>query len=186
MSYRIASRYAKSLIELAQEKGKLEEVHQDIILLNSSFIESRELRFFLKSPIINTDKKLEILNKLFFTRIHEITSKFLNLMTSKGREGYLHEIAASFISQYNELKGVTPVHITSAVKLEQGTIEHLISNLKTKENLKEVEVTETIDETLVGGFILRYGDKQIDSSVRSSLQRLHNLVADDSFVKKIR
>ena len=65
MSYRIASRYAKSLIDLAQEKGKLEEVRNDVILMNDSFKASRELRVFLKSPVIGIEKKLEVLNKLF-------------------------------------------------------------------------------------------------------------------------
>ena len=64
MSYRIASRYAKSLIDLAQEKGKLEEVRNDVLLLNDSFKASRELRMFLKSPVIGPDKKLEVLLSL--------------------------------------------------------------------------------------------------------------------------
>ena len=186
MSYRIASRYAKSLIELAQEKGKLEQVHNDVLLLNEAFKTSRELRTFLKSPVIRPDKKLEVLNKLFLSRVSEVTGKFIVLMTHKGREQFLHEISESFIIQYNEFKNITPVTITSAVKLDKATIDTLLSGLKKKENLGEIQLTESIDESLVGGFILLYGDKQIDTSVRSSLQKLHNLVADDSYVKKIR
>jgi F-type H+-transporting ATPase subunit delta len=186
MSYRIASRYAKSLIELAQEKGKLEEVHNDVLLLNQAFKESRELRVFLKSPVIRADKKLEVLNKLFLTKVSEVTGKFIVLMTNKGREQFLSEIAESFIIQYNESKNITPVRITSAVKLDKATIDNLLSGLRKREKIEEIQLTETIDESLLGGFILLYGDKQIDSSVRSSLQKLHNLVADDSYIKKIR
>jgi len=186
MSYRIATRYAKSLIELAQEKGKLEEVYKDILLLNDSFHVSRELRVFLKSPVIGPEKKLEVLNKLFLTKVNEITGKFIILLTNKGREGYLSEIAESFITQYNVIKNITPVRITSAVKLDKSTIDTLLDGLRKREKIEEVQLTEAIDETLLGGFILLYGDKQIDSSVRSSLQKLHNLVADDSYVKKIR
>jgi F-type H+-transporting ATPase subunit delta len=72
------------------------------------------------------------------------------------------------------------------VKLDKSAIDNILAGLIKKEHLGEVELTEVIDESLVGGFILQYGDKQVDSSVRSSLQKLHNLVADDSYVKKIR
>ncbi len=158
MSYRIASRYAKSLIELAQEKGKLEEVYKDILLLN----------------------------KLFLAKVNEITGKFIVLLTNKGREGYLSEIAESFATQYNVIKNITPVRITSAVKLDKATIDNLLDGLRKKEKIEEVQLTEAIDESLLGGFILLYGDKQIDSSVRSALQKLHHLVEDDSYVKKLR
>ena len=186
MSYRIASRYAKSLIELAQEKGKLEEVHADVLLLNESFHASRELRIFLKSPVIGSEKKVEVLNKLFLSKVNEITGRFIILLTTKGREQFLSEIAEAFIAQYNVLKNITPVTITSAVKLDKTTIDNLLSGLRKREKIEEIQLTESIDESLLGGFVLLYGDKQIDSSVRSSLQKLHNLVADDSYVKKIR
>ena len=186
MSYRIATRYAKSLIELAQEKGKLEEVFADMQLMNESFHASRELRVFLKSPVIGADKKVEVLNKLFLSRINDITGKFILLMTNKGREQFLSEIAESFITQYNVIKNITPVTITSAVKLDKTTIETILAGLRKREKIEEIKLTETIDESLLGGFVLLYGDKQVDSSVRSSLQKLHNLVADDSYIKKIR
>jgi F-type H+-transporting ATPase subunit delta len=186
MSYRIASRYAKSLIDLAQEKGKLEEVRNDVILMNDSFKASRELRVFLKSPVIGIEKKLEVLNKLFLSKVTEITGKFIVLMTHKGREEFLSEIAESFLIQYNVIKNITPVTITSAVKMDKATIDNLLTGLRKREKIEEIQLTEVIDPSLVGGFILLYGDKQIDSSVRSSIQKLHNLVADDSYVKKIR
>lgn len=186
MSYRIATRYAKSLIELAQQIGKFEEVNNDMKLLNSTIKQSAELRLFLKSPIINADKKLAVLNKVFLTNVTELTGKFIVLLTTKGREGYLSEIAESFLIQYNQIKHITPVTISSAVKLDQALIDELLAGLRKRENITEVQLNETIDPSLLGGFVLLYGDKQIDSSVRTSLQKLHNLVADDSYVKKIR
>lgn len=186
MSHAVATRYAKSLIQLAQEKGKLEEVHHDIVLMDNAFESSRELRVFLKSPVVDTTKKLEVMNKLFLSRVHEITGKFIVLLTNKGREGYMHEIANAFIVQYNVIKNITPVKITSAVKLEKSTIDEMLAGLRKKENITEIQLTEAVDNSLLGGFILQYGDKQIDSSVRSSLQKLHNTVADDSYMKRIR
>lgn len=185
MSYRIATRYAKSLIELAQEKGKLEEVRHDMSEMAAIIKSSPELRVFLKSPVVGADKKVAVLNKVF-AKGNEITVRFITLLASKGREGFLQEIAESFGIQYNVLKNITPVKITSAVKLDKTTIDTMLADLKKRENLGEVQLTETIDESLLGGFVLLYGDKQIDSSVRTSLQKLRNLVEDDSYVKNLR
>ena len=185
MSYRIATRYAKSLIELAQEKGKLEEVHTDILHMQTVIKSSSELRVFLKSPIVNVDKKLGVFNKVF-ANVNEITGKFIKLMTEKGREAFLPEIADSFLVQYNVMKNITPVRITSAVKLDKSTIDTILADLTKRENLSQIELTETVDESLLGGFVLHYGDNQIDTSVRTTLQKLHNLVADDSYIKKIK
>jgi F-type H+-transporting ATPase subunit delta len=185
-AHRLASRYAKSILDLAVERGALDTVYQDIMLLDRTIESSRELRVFLKSPIVPTDKKQEVFAKLFGGKMEEITSKFITLLTAKGREGYLHEIASAFIIQYNVIKKITPVTLTSAVKLDQATIDSIVLGLKKKENLTEVQLTETVNPDLIGGFILQYGDYQIDTSVRSSLHQLHTVVADDSYVKRIR
>ena len=186
MSYRIATRYAKSLIELAQDKGSLEEAQKDMQLIESVIKTHAELRVFLKSPIIAADKKVAVLNKVFSGKISDLTIMFVTLLAKKGREGFLGEVAQAFNTQYNQIKNITPVKITSAVKLDQTTIDTLIADLRKRENLSEIQLTETIDESLLGGFVLLYGDKQIDSSVRSSLQKLRNLVDDDSYIKKMR
>ena len=183
-SFRLATRYAKSLLQLAQEKGKLAQVSSDMTLLGNAFEGSRELRVFLKSPIVHTDKKLEVFAKLFGGKIDELTTAFITLLTKKGREGFLNEIASSFQTQFNELNKITPVKLTSATKLDKATIDALLSGLKTKENLSEIQLEESIDPSLVGGFVLQYAGKQIDTSVRTSLQKLKQLVDDNSYVKK--
>jgi len=183
-SHRIASRYAKSLIQLAQEKGKLDEVFNDMKSIDRTFENSRDLKLMFKSPIINSDKKLNIVQKLFEGKITELLYKFLTLMIKKGREAHFHEMAESFIEQYNALKNITPVTITSAVKLDAGLIQNMVASLKKKEKLGEVELKEVIDESIIGGFILQYGDKMIDSSVSRSLSGFRNIVDDDSYIKK--
>ncbi|MFN8276705.1 MAG: ATP synthase F1 subunit delta [Chitinophagales bacterium] len=185
-SYRIASRYAKSLISLSSEKGQLEAVAADMRLLNASFEGSSELRSFLKSPLIAADKKQTILKKIFSGKLNGITEKFLELMTNKGRESFLNEITQAFNQQYNEQKNITPVKISAAVKLDRAVVDALINDLKAKGQVKDIQLEEVVDPSLIGGFVLQYGDKQIDSSVRSSLQKLKNLVDDDSYIKKIR
>jgi len=185
-SFRLASRYAKSVLQLAIEKGRLQEVKSDILLLKSAFDGSRELRVMLKSPVIPADTKHTILRKLFGGKVDEITSKFIDLLVAKGRESFLADMTDSFIEQYNQMNGITKVKLTSASALDKATADSIINNLKTKENLKEISLEQTIDASLIGGFVLQYGDKQIDTSLKTSLLKLKHLVDDDSYVKKIR
>jgi F-type H+-transporting ATPase subunit delta len=183
-SFRIASRYAKSLIDLAKEKGQVEQVFADIKALDSTFESSRELRLLFKSPVIPTDKKLAITKQLFEGKTSELIYSFVVLLIKKGREADLHEIVEQFIVQYNRIKGITPVKLITAVKMESGEVQTMVSALKAKELLKEVELTEEVDPELIGGFILQYGDKMIDQSVKSKLNQLYNIVQDDSYIKK--
>lgn len=183
-SFRIATRYAKSLIQLAQEKSVLDKVFADIKDLDTTLDNSRELQLLFKSPVIATDKKLAIVKKLFEGKVSELVYQFIVLLVKKGREGYVHEIAEQFVSQYNTIKGITPVRLISAVKLDSGLVETMVRSLKTKEFLKEIELSEEVDPELVGGFILQYGDKMIDQSVKTKLNELYAVVADDSYIKK--
>ena len=184
MSFRIATRYAKSLIQLAQENGKLDEVFNDMKAIDRTFETSRDLKLMFKSPIITSDKKMNVVKSLFEGKVSEFLFRFLTLMIKKGREAYFHEMVESFIVQYNEIRNITVVKITSAVKLDAGLLQSIIANLKRKEHLKEVELHEAINAEMVGGFILQYADKMIDSSVSSKLNSLKHIIEDDSYIKK--
>ena len=183
-SHRIAWRYAKSLIQLAQEKGKLDEVFNDMKSIDATFESSRELKLMFKSPIINYDKKLNVVKSLYEGKVNELVYRFLTLMITKGREAHFHDMVTAFIAQYNALKNITIVKITSAVKLDTGLVQSMIANLKKKENLQTVELVEELNPEMIGGFVLQYGDKMIDSSVSRNLNSLRNIIEDDSYIKR--
>lgn len=183
-SFRIASRYAKSLLQLAEEKNQLEQVYADMKNVDSILTASRDLRLVFKSPIIPPDKKLTITQKLFADKITPLLLQFLTLLIKKNREAYFHDIVSSFIEQYNAIKGITPVKLVTAVKLERAQVSEMINALKAKELLKEVELTEEVDESLIGGFLLKYGDKMLDDSIKRRLSELNVLIQDNSYVKK--
>lgn len=183
-SFRLATRYAKSLILLAQENGKLDDVFNDIKHIDRAFESSRDLKLMFKSPIITSDKKLNVVKALFEGKVSDLLYRFMTLMIKKGRESHFHEMADAFILQYNVIRNITPITITSAIKLDAALVQNMIENLKKNENLKQVELTEVIDEELVGGFVLTYGDKMIDSSVSSGLSKLKAIIEDDTYIKK--
>src|SRR5258708_7781631 len=123
---RLASRYAKSLIDLAIEKGQLEQVYADMQWLQSVCKSNRDFVTVLKSPVITSDKKNKILAAVAGDRINKITTTFNTLLVKKGRESNLPEIAAAFISQYKEHKKIHTVKLTTAGPLSNEMREAII------------------------------------------------------------
>ena len=118
--YRIASRYAKSLLDLSVEKGELEQVNNDMQLLVNLASENRDLVLMLKSPIITHDKKLAVLNKVFTGKVSELTMAFFKILTKKHREAYLVGIAKEFHHQYNAHKGIEEATVTTTFPLNDA------------------------------------------------------------------
>jgi len=181
---RVASRYAKSLIELAEEKGVLEEVNADMQLLYDVISGNRDFELMLLNPVIKSDKKLNILNQIFTGKVQPMTLMFFNIVTQKSRESVLLYMAEEFKKQYNELKGIQVVKITSATALDASEREVLVKQLAT-ETGKTIQLQETIDPALIGGFVLRVGDKQIDSTVKNKLRKLKNDFKDNPYINKL-
>ena len=168
---RVASRYAKSLIELAEEKGILEEVNHDMQLFLEVCEENRMFKLAIKNPIIKNDKKLSILKGIFGTRVSKLTLLFLELISKKNREAMLPEVAEEFHKQYNQLKGVVSAEIVTTFPLDDALRTEFKALVKSRFN-KEAELTEIIDESLIGGFVLTVGDKQINESLSNKLKEL--------------
>ncbi len=169
-STKSASRYAKALLELAIEQQKLESIESNMSRILAAAKETNEFQVFLDSPIINLDKKVAVLNSLF-GEFEPLTLSFLALITKNGRERLITEIAQSYISQVKEFKGIIPISITSARKLDEATKATILAKINASVT-GTLEITELIDEGLIGGFIVTMGDKQIDASVASQLARM--------------
>lgn len=180
---RAASRYAKSLLQLAQEKNVLDFVVHDMDLFAKTCDANRSFVTTLGSPIINHDKKLTILKKLFEGKVNPLTISFFEIIVRKNREALLPQIAKEFNAQYLELKGVlsgevvTPFPISDELR---NQFKGIVSNAYGK----DVVLKEKVDKDIIGGFVLKVGDKQIDESVKSKLQKLKNKFKDNSYVAK--
>lgn len=167
----VANRYAKSLMGLAMESKKLDAVRKDMKLIEKVCHENREFALFLNSPVIKTDKKVNVLNSVFKGKIDALTLSFLELITKKHRESYVPGIAEAFDEQYKVNQNIFTAVVTSANGLDKATKQKVLDLIKTQ--LKgEVELTEKIDANTIGGFILRIGDKQVDKSVARQLSNL--------------
>lgn len=181
---RVASRYAKSLLDLAQEKGMLEQVRQDMLLLDKTVQQNRDYQLMLKNPIIKHDKKLAILKAIFGGKVSDMTSLFLEIVTRKNREAVLESMPAEFEKQYNLKNNIQKATITTAVPLDSNLRDEF-SQLVAKKTGKTIQLEEKVDPSLIGGFVLTIGDTQIDDSIKSSLQRLRNKFNDNTYISKL-
>jgi F-type H+-transporting ATPase subunit delta len=167
-----ASRYAKSIIDLSQENNVLEEVKGDMDLISGVIRRNPELEAILKNPIVPVDKKAGILADLFNSKVHVITSSFMNLMVNKGRSAILFSAAKQVVTQYNDLKGIVTAEVTSAVALTADNRTEITAIVKKEIGANEVVIKEKVNTDLIGGFILKVGDKQFDASIASGLSKL--------------
>lgn len=167
----VASRYAKSLLDLAVEKGQLDAVYADMLQVREVAGGSREFITFLNSPVIKTDKKIAVLKSIFEGKVNALTLGFLTIVATKRRESVIPEMANSFIDQYKAHKNILTAVVTSAQGLDAATRQKALDLVKTQLN-GEIELVEKTDSDLIGGFILKIGDKQIDRSVSRQLSNL--------------
>jgi F-type H+-transporting ATPase subunit delta len=172
MSSKAGARYAKSLIDLSTEQNVLEQIKNDMVLFEDVVGENSELEAILKNPIVPLDKKAAILNDVFGSKVHQITQSFLKLVVNKGRAGILFDTAKQFIEQYNHIKGIVTAEVTSAIALTDAAKTEIVSLVKKELGAKEVIVKEKVNENLIGGFILKVGDKQFDASIANGLNKL--------------
>lgn len=178
---KVAHRYAKSLLDLAQERNQQDEVRNDMTLILETIRESRDLDVLLHSPVIKVDKKEKILEALFGQHISELSIGFLRIMTSKGREGLLEEIAENYIQQIKIKKGILTAEVTTAAKADEATRADILAQLKKLNPDGEIEITENVDPELIGGFVIKVEDKMIDASVRTQLRKLRREFTDNSY-----
>ena len=181
---KLASRYAKSILDLAIEKGQLDLIMDDMKSLNYATDNSREYYLMLKSPIVNGDKKMEITKQIFKGKLSNITIEFIDILMRKNRERYLPEIIDSFISQYNQHKNITVVKITTAQAISLELQNEILDRLRKQARLKDIELTEAIDESLIGGYVLQWEDKLIDTSISRGLAILKDEFDNNDYVRK--
>jgi F-type H+-transporting ATPase subunit delta len=181
---RIATRYAKSLLDLSLEKDILESVKDDMVLFNKVCLQNNDFVLLLKNPIVPNSTKGKVMKEIFSGKVQELTEKFLDIVLRKDRESYLPEIGREFIAQYNAHNNVVRADVTTTIELTddlRSEVSKVVNNISGK----KVDLVETVDESIIGGIIIKVGDKQIDASVSSKLNALKRDLTKNQYVKQI-
>lgn len=183
---RLAGRYAKSLIDLAIEKGQLETVYKDMLYLQSVCKSSRDFVTILKSPVIKADKKQAIVEAITNGKVQELTAAFNRLLINKGREAYLPEIIHAFVEQYKQHKGIHTVTLTTALPISEELKQQIIKQVEGQTKFKNIDLKAEVNEAIIGGFKLEIGDTLIDASILYDLNKIRSQFLNNDFIYKIR
>ncbi len=167
----IAYRYAKSLIDLANEKKVIEEVSQDMAMFKKICDENRQFLVVLGNPIVRHEKKLGILKKVFENRVNPVTFSIFNVLTKKNRESLIYAIAEEFQKIYNDQNGIQRATVVSTTALTDEQRKQF-TKIVADATGRKVELKEQVNESLIGGYILKVGDTQVDTSIKKRLNEL--------------
>ncbi|MCL6258480.1 ATP synthase F1 subunit delta [Aquiflexum sp. TKW24L] len=180
---KVATRYAKAILDLAIERNVLDAVVGDMKGLLSIAAQNRGFGLALANPIITFDKKFNILKALLGKSANEISMTFFDLVTRKNRSSALISTAQEFLRQYNEHKGIQVAEVTTTIPLTAILRKQFEEIVKEISGLQKVELVEKIDKNLIGGFILKVNDKQLDDSISGKLRNMRMKFNQRYFVK---
>jgi F-type H+-transporting ATPase subunit delta len=171
MSTRIATRYGKSIFELATEKGASEAIFSDMTNLVDVCKNNSDMRDLLNSPVISIENKQKVFDALF-AGFHQESRNFLSFVLSKKREAYLADMANQYIGLYNEEKGIARATVYSAIPLGDAVMNNLKRYLSSALKQGDIELDNVIDAKVIGGMVVRYKDSLLDMSVARELKEL--------------
>ncbi len=182
---RLANRYAKSLLDLAVEQGQLEAVYADMKHIQMVCKASGEFVNMLRSPIIKADQKNSIIGEVLKNKIGHLTLSFTVLLVKKGREFELPEMATAFIEQYNTIKGIHQVTLTTAVAISEEIKKSIEQKVANAVHFKTIELTTKTDEDLIGGFVLEFNNNLVDASIARDLKDIKKQFLNNHYISKI-
>jgi F-type H+-transporting ATPase subunit delta len=183
---RLATRYAKSIIGLAIERGELEKVFADMQWLQAVCKSNRDFISMLRSPVIKSDIKGKIVKAIAQDNIGELTNAFIHLLINKGRESALPEITTAFIQQYKEFKKIYTVKLTTAFSVSDDVKKSFVDHIRSTTEMQNIELETVVNEDIIGGFVLQTGDKMVDASVAYDLKEIARQFENNDFIYKVR
>jgi ATP synthase F1 delta subunit len=171
----IAEVYARALFEAAKEKDVLDRVHDELGEFAEALEDDRDLQVFLFSPYFSSDEKREGVKKIV-SDADERTVNFLGLLAERHRMPAIFRIKREFDALWADENKLLPVTVTSAVELDEGLVEEIGKRIQDQTG-RRVELSANVDPDVLGGLMVRVGNKVLDGTVRNRLERLRKQVA---------
>lgn len=183
---RLAGRYGKSLLDLAVEQNELEAVYADMKFLRGIFKSNKDFTAVFTSPVIAPDKKEKIIRAITDGRVSKLTSSFITLLVRKAREGVLPQIVNAFIDQYNQLKDIHRVKLTTAIPMSQELQDNIVHKIRTNTSVQNIELETVVEDELIGGFKLELGNILVDASVLRDLNDVKKQFKSNEYIQRLR
>lgn len=170
-SSRIASRYSRSLIDLATEAGSLDQVKADMELVHGTCVESKELLNLLKNPVVKAADKKAVIGKVF-KDVSQLSMSMLNFMVDKRREDSIPTMAEQFVAAYDRIKGISKATVVSASPLSQESMDRIRTYVQGLVGNTQLLLHNEIDASIIGGVVIRHEDRLLDMSVARELREI--------------
>ena len=171
----IAQVYARSLFEVAKQQDKLDDIRDQLGEFADAVEADRALTTFFFSPYFSTDEKKDGLHKAV-SGAEPILMNFLELLLEKHRMPAIHRIRRDYDALWREERKLLPVHVTSAVELDEKIVKSLGDRIS-EQTGRQVDLTAKVEPDIIGGIVLRVGNSILDASIRNRLEQLRRQVA---------
>ena len=172
MAKLVGATYGEALFELAVEEGREEELMNEVILLRELLSENPDFGKLMNHPKVLKEDKLEVLEAVFKGRVSEELVGFLHLIVSKDRYGEIDSILDYFIDEVKQVKGIGVAYVATALDLSEAKKKEVEQKLLSTTSFTRMEMHYQVDESLIGGMVIRIGDRVVDSSIKSKLDAL--------------
>ncbi|HEX9981523.1 MAG TPA: ATP synthase F1 subunit delta [Flavobacterium sp.] len=173
---RAAIRYAKAMLEQAETKGAASEVNNDMQMIVSTVVENRDLEAFLRSSVAKPDAVQTVLLEIF-DAANSLTKSLFRLLADNKRFDILPEIATEYNRLFEELNGVEVAKVTTAIPMDEEMESQVLAKIRTFSD-KNIVIENIVEPAIIGGFILRIGDRQYNASVANRLKALKRELAN--------
>jgi len=171
LTSKVAKRYAQGLLDFTKESGQTDAVFaemKDVVKLMS---ESKDLNKFFLTPYIDANKKTEVANEIFKS-FSPVSQNLIRLIIKNGRESQLKNVAQQFINKVEDINGIQRITLTTATQLSNENIEQILKSTNLVNASGNFDIKVNVNPAILGGYILRVGDQQIDASVKSQLNKI--------------
>ena len=172
MAKLVSKTYGEALFELAVEEGKEDELLSEIKQLKEIFIDEPDFSKLMNHPKILKEEKLEVVENVFKGRISDELLGFIHLIVTKDRYSEIEEILDYFVDEVKSLKGIGVAKVTSALPMSDDQKKAVEQKLLDTTQYKAMEMHFSVDESLIGGMVIRIKDRVVDSSIQTKLNKL--------------
>lgn len=171
LTSKVAKRYAQGLLDFTNESGQTEAVFSEMKDVVKLMSESKDLNKFFLTPYIDSKKKTEVADEIFKS-FSQVSQNLIRLIIKNGRESQLKNVAQQFINKVEDINGVQRITLTTATQLSNENIEQILRSTDLVNQSATFDLKVNVNPEILGGYILRVGDQQVDSSVKSKLNKI--------------
>lgn len=172
MAKQVAKTYGDALFELAVEENKLDAIAQDVAVLTEAFQTNKELTKLMNHPKVSREEKQEVMASILTGKVADEITGFVRIIIEKGRYMALSDIFKYFTERVKEYKNIGTAYVTTAVELRKAQREQVEKKLLETTKYESIDVSYQVDPALIGGMVIRIGDRVVDSSVQTKLYEL--------------